>query len=329
MESNAFIGNFTIRPFDPKADLPRLVVLLRTVEEADQDGEDTSEQTQRMYMSLPNHNPAQDRWVIEADVTPGKLVGYASTWARNVWSPTVERAESYIAVLPEHRRKGLGSALMEQIMHRARQLGTTHVVMHANEHNLASNDFLNRHGFEPVGDNWLLRTPGLLDLEQPEWPADYAIATYAQVQDLSSLLKARESFQDMWGHYGPRPGDEHKVAWLERVDHEGIFMVFCPGGEVAGYCLALEKGLEQQESIPEGYIEEPGILPEHRNKGLVRPLVLTALGWLQTHGCKANTLDSWGEDEQTIAIYRSIGFKVVRHLVSFQRYLGLDLEKMA
>jgi ribosomal protein S18 acetylase RimI-like enzyme len=323
------IGNFHIRQFDPETDLPRLVELLGEVEEASQDGEDTSEKTQRMYMSLPNHNPAQDRWVIEVDALPGKLVGYASTWARNVWSPVVDRAESYIAVHPGYRRSGLGGLLLKKILRRARQLETTHVVIHANEHNLASNTFLKKHGFTPVGDNWLLRTSGLLDLEQPLWPAGYTVSTYAQVRDPLALLKARESFRDMWGHYGPRPGDEQQPAWLERINHEGIFLVFGPGYEVAGYCLALERGLEQQESIPEGYIDEPGILPEHRNKGLVRPLVLTALGWLQARGCKANTLDSWGEDEQTIAIYRSLGFVVVRHMVSYLLNLGPEEDEMA
>jgi ribosomal protein S18 acetylase RimI-like enzyme len=234
MEPTLFIGNFAFRAFDPAEDLPLLVALLRAVEETDQDAEDTSEETQRMYMGLPNHNPPEDRWVVEVKGDPINLVGFASTWRRNVWSPAIERAESYIAVYP--------------------------------------------------------------------------------------------GFRDLWGHYGPRPGDEHKPAWLERVDHENIFMVFGPDGEAAGYCLALEKGLEQQESIPEGYIEEPGILPKHRDKGLVRPLVLAALGWLQARGLTANTLDSWGEDEQTIAIYRTMGFEVIRHLVSYLRYLGSDQE---
>jgi mycothiol synthase len=324
MEPTPFIGNFTFRAFDPAEDLPLLVALLRAVEETDQDAEDTSEETQRMYMGLPNHNPSKDRWVVEVKGDPSNLVGFASTWARNVWSPAIERAESYIAVHPGYRRQDLGSYLLKEILQRAQALRTTHVVIHANEHNLASNTFLKKHGFNSVGDNWLLRTPGLMDLEQPVWPPGYTMATYAQVQDLSALVKAREGFRDLWGHYGPRPGDEHKPAWLERVDHEGIFMVFGPDGEAAGYCLALEKGLEQQESIPEGYIEEPGILPKHRDKGLVRPLVLAALGWLQARGLTANTLDSWGENEQTIAIYRSMGFEVIRHLVSYLRYLEAD-----
>ncbi len=109
-------------------------------------------------------------------------------------------------------------------------------------------------------------------------------------------------------------------GWIEWIS-EGIFMVFAPDGQIAGFCLALLAGMEGQEVIPEGYIDEPGIMPEHRSKGLSRPLVLVALGWLQAQGRKVNTLDSWGEDEQTIAIYRSIGFEVVRHLVSYRRYL--------
>jgi mycothiol synthase len=311
---------FNVRPFAPDADLRRLVRLLTEVEAHDQDGEDTSESTQRMYLSLPHHDPLRDRWVIEAPGEPNQLIGFGSTWARTVWSDAYERAESYLAVHPACRRKGLGSALLERIVHRARELGTSHVVIHANERNTASNSFLQGHGFQPVGSYWLLSASIASPLESPIWPAGYAVRSYAEVQNRATLIRAMEGYRDMWGHYGPRPGEE-PVSWLAWTDPNGILLAFAPDGEVAGLCIARLIAPGSGEDEPEGRVDEPGILPAYRSQGLHRPLVLTAMRWLHDRGCRSIALDSWGDDEKTIALYCEMGFKLAHHLISYQRSL--------
>ena len=57
-----------IRPFDVESDLPRLVRLLSVTESIDQSGEDISEETLRAQLTVPHHNPALDRWVIEHSI---------------------------------------------------------------------------------------------------------------------------------------------------------------------------------------------------------------------------------------------------------------------
>jgi ribosomal protein S18 acetylase RimI-like enzyme len=310
-----------VRAFSPEADFPRLLRLLGEVEAFDHDGEDTSEETQRTYMTLPHHDPAQDRWVIEAPEEPDRLIGFASTWARTVWSEDFERAESYIAVHPHWRRSGLGCALLERITQRARELGANHLVLHVNERNRDSNRFLQQQGFEIAGDYWLLRIRLNTPLEEPVWPAGYTVRNYAAVQDLSALVTVSlESYRDRWGHYGPKPG-EPPMPWLSRLDHEGILLVFAPPGDVAGFCIAEQRAQSGIQAAAEGHINGPGVLPIHRERGLHRPLILTALQWQQARGCQTITLDAWGDDDQTIALYRELGFEPVHHLISYRQRL--------
>ena len=291
-----------------------MVRLLSEVEASDRDGEDTSERTQRTYLTLPHHDPARDRWVVEAPNDPDRLIGYGSTWARTVWSDSFERAESYLAVHPAWRDKGLGSRLLKAIIGRARELGASHVVIHTNERNRASNTFLQRRGFQPAGSYWLFRTPANTGLEKPQWPKGYTTQAYSAVQDLATLVRAMESYRDMWGHYGPTPG-QPRAAWISRADREGVFLVFAPGDEVAGVCVATARHGSGEQA---GHIDGPGIMPEHRHQRLHRPLVLTAMNWLQGKGHHAYTLDCWGDDDQTLALYRDLGFEPVQHFISYR-----------
>ena len=310
-----------VRAFKPTVDFTLLLQLLSEVEDFDQDGEDVSEATQRAYLALPGHDPEQDRWVIEDPDRPDRLIGFGSTWARMVWNNTYERAESYLAVRPNARRRRLGTTLLNQITQRARELGANHLVIHANERNLGSNAFLLKHNFEPVGSYWLLVTQ-LGDLiEEPRCPAGYTIRSYAAVRDRRAVVRAMESYRDQWGHYGPRPGEE-PVPWLSRVDPAGVFLAFGPSGEPVGICVAVQRansGVPTIESA--GHINGPGVMPNHRAQGLHQFLTLTALCWHQAQGRKTISMDSWGDDESTLEIYQRCGFIPVQHLISYQHLI--------
>lgn len=56
-----------------------------------------------------------------------------------------------IAVLPEHRGRGLARELVEFMLHLARDRGYAHFKMHAQSHLTA---LYARHGFEPVGEHF-------------------------------------------------------------------------------------------------------------------------------------------------------------------------------
>jgi ribosomal protein S18 acetylase RimI-like enzyme len=51
-------------------------------------------------------------------------------------------------------------------------------------------------------------------------------------------------------------------------------------------------------------------------------LILTAVQWQQARGCQTITLDAWGDDAATIALYHEIGFEPVQHLISYRQRLS-------
>jgi ribosomal protein S18 acetylase RimI-like enzyme len=98
--------------------------------------------------------------------------------------------------------------------------------------------------------------------------------------------------------------------------------VFAPPGEVAGFCIAEQRAQSGIQAEAEGHINGPGLLPAYRDQGLHRPLILTAVQWQQARGCQTITLDAWGDDAATIALYHEIGFEPVQHLISYRQRLS-------
>jgi hypothetical protein len=167
-----------------------------------------------------------------------------------------------------------------------------------------------------------MQAPADLALQEPKWPAGYSVRSFAEVQDVSRLVEVQNrSRRDMWGHWENTPGavtGEVVARWLPHWDPNGIFLAFAPDGDMVGICRI---DLAQEEKAPD-VLDAPTIVPEHRDKILQRPLVLAALHWQCSHRPRAVRLESWGDSEQTIGVYRSIGFTVRQHSVAY-RY---DLE---
>ena len=94
----------------------------------------------------------------EHETTSRHMIGYvddepvaAARW-RTVWHD--ERAFAKLerfAVLPEHRGRGLGRRLVEEVMEDARLAGFDAYVLHAQKHLEA---FYRSLGFEPVGEEF-------------------------------------------------------------------------------------------------------------------------------------------------------------------------------
>jgi mycothiol synthase len=291
--------------------------MLTEVEDSDHDGEDVSETALRERLTWPNHDPEQDCLVIEDPNVEGALIGYSSVYAQ-----TPQRSFLNVAIHPAWRQKGLGKALLIKALQRARETGAKQVTIDANAFNPIPNAFLQRRGFEVVESSWVLRAPADLVFEAAQWPDGYTVHDYTTVQQPSTLADAfNRSYADRWGH------SENTIAatgagmtnWISANDPTGILLVFAPNGEVVGTCTAIPASdLEPGDSEAIDIIDAPGVAPEHRHQDLYSPLVLTALHWLRLSAQHTVELQSWGDDEQTIAFYQKIGFLVKQHFFSYR-----------
>ncbi len=301
----------TIRLFRPDADVPPLVVLLATIAAGDKTGATVDEATVRSQLAWLGHDPTRDRWVAEAPGDGSQLIGHA--W---VFAQSPQRSILYAAVAPAWRRQGIGSALLAHALPRARENRASQIVSATRAGRAASDAFLRRHGFLPAGHARTFTAPTTLPRPEPAWPPGYTLRTLAEVGDLALWAEAcNRCYGDMWGHReNTEPATAEHHAELMRLypsyfDPAGIFLLFAPDASLAGICSGRVEGGEAGEATIR-VIDSPGVAPSHRHLGLQRPLVLACLRWLSDLGSGDYRLETWGDSEEAVAIYRDLGFTV-------------------
>ena len=310
---------FSIRPFDPDTDIQALSMLMTEIELADKVGNQTSEEVVRSQLRWRGHDPRQDRWLAGAD---GMLVGHAWLFAQSA-----QRSVIYAAVHPLWRCQGIGRLLLQQAIQRARAIGTQQITTESEITNQAGDIFLHSLGFEPVGHTRFFDAPADLLLPEPEWSEGFRVRPMTVPQDLSLLAEgSNRCYADLWGHT-----ENNQLVTLASFEDlmkrrpgyivsEGTFLVFAPDGSVAGLCpthLAPED--PRTPGVRMKFLDAPGVAPEFRSLGLHRPLVLTALRYLDSQAHGPYRLETWGDTEQAVQTYLDLGFTLepVNHCVAY------------
>ena len=307
---------FVIREYEPDNELLPLQRLLTAVEVHDQDGEDVSEETLRQQLTWNNYDPRLDSWVVKNPEKPGELIGYASVAGR-----AGARCTVYAAIHPDWRRRGLGRRLLDRALERGKKTGADHFIVYANGQNDGAVAFLHWRGYEPVGASWSLSAPAAQTFAEPVWPPGFTVCSFAEVEDFTVLATiSNRCYGDMWGHsQNEQPATPEAIAemGLAYWPPESVFLAFAPDGDAAGLCIGIPGEVVD-------VIDSPGAAPEYRHLELQRPLLLTTARYLQSQQRKEIQLLSYGDNEQTIAIYQDIGFKLDTHFVAYHGKMGGD-----
>ena len=304
------------RHFDVDNDLPRLVELLTHIEQVDHAGEDTSEETLRAQLTLPGHDPKQDRWVVLSN-NNGQMIGYGSVWKVS----ENNHADIYVAVHPDWRRQGMGSELLQRIVTRAQIHHPQDILVSADAQNQAVKDFLYKRAFVPIAAYTAMQLASTVDLLQAALPTGFTLRKYNPTQDFSLLLDMyNRAFQGLWGHW-QHVTTENLREFLEEMNPDGIFLLFAQTGEVVGTCRGeISESLSKQRGTRTGYLEAPGVVPEHRTKNLYVPQLLHAAHWVREQ--EPNVLiemQSWGDDPQVLAQYQQVGFAITHQQDIYRR----------
>lgn len=306
MASSSIKNEILVRPFDPEIDIPGVARILRACEIVDWEGEQSSEEALRQELDWPDHDPRQDRWVVELPDRPGFLIGYGLVWAK---TPTY--ADVFVATHPSYRERGIGREVLRRAVERARRLGVRQVGAYANTVNAAASAFLYRQGWTPVSSYWDLVAPPDMGAPDPVWPPGYTVGTYDPDRDVSLLVETlNRSYGDLWGHGLAREDS----PWVTAIQPTGVILVIAPDGSPAGVCrFHAENGGGRS-----GYIDAPGVTPEHRHAGLYRPQVLAALRVLWSDDRFPVRMESWGDDPPVVEMYREMGFVAHAHDIAFR-----------
>ena len=270
---------------------------------------ETTEEEQRSLAELPGHAPTQDTWVAVADGSD-VFLGYVDVWR----PPETPSATLSLTVHPEYRGQGIGQALLERAEDRARSLGGAALEVYAPPEDEQTLNWLKKRGFT-LGGAYRSLTVELDEVPNPSLPPGFTLHSYDDIWDETVLARAIEQGHDgLFGHNAVTEAGLETL--LEAFDFENILLLFDAKDEAAGYCkfAPLEEG--------EGYLDAPGVVPEHRHPNLYRALVTAALQQLQVQGVDAVTLESWGDSDEVIAAYETLGFAVEHTLLGFTKPLA-------
>lgn len=308
------------RPSTPDQDIPRILSLYNEMDLVDLAGMQVSEQAIRSQLELAGHDPLKDRWMVEIPGDPPTLI--ATAFIRVLPGENIGGAN--ILVHPAWRHQGLGSDLLSRVQTRAQELHLDALQIYTDARHASAPGFLHKHDFFPKGAYTELRLAEGSRLPPVTWPFGYTLHSYSEVQNLSTLTEAMNlSYIPLWGHH--EVSEQQMASWLADFNQDGLFLVFSEKGRVVGISR-VEPSPErtQKNGTPTGYIDAPGIVPQHRRLDLYRALLLTGIRWLQAQGQVIIEMESWGDKLEVLKMYRELGFIDIRQLICYQKTLSSD-----
>lgn len=306
MSSNTSENHVHFRHFDVNNDVLFLVQLLTEIEQVDHAGEDTSEETLKAQLSLPGHDPVQDRWVVTPSNDDKQMIGFATVWK----VPQNNYADIYVAVHPDWRRQGIGSELLQRIIIRAQAHHPQDILVSGDAQNQQVTGFLRKRAFSPIAAYTVLKLARTVDLPQPVFPTGYGLRQYNPINDFSLLLDMyNRAFQGLWGHW-EHVTAEYLNGMLEEMNPDGIFLLLTQTGEVVGTCRGeISVQLSKRRGKQTGYLDSPGVVPEHRMNNLYLPQLLHIANRVREQELVDIEMESWGDDPNVLAQYQQVGFE--------------------
>jgi mycothiol synthase len=250
----------------------------------------------------------RNTWVVELG---NEIVGAATLWSHG------DGPNSWGEVHPAHRGRGFGSALLERIEARARDLGAGVVrtdAFAADEHALR---LLASRGYRDVRHYYEMRIElGEEPPPEPEWPEGIVVHPF-RLEDAREFHAANmEAFADEWG-FVPSPFEEWREARLGAEDFDpSLWAVARDGDAIAGFvrCEPMRYGAP--------WVGALGVLAPWRRRGLGLALLRHAFHLFHARGERAVGL---GVDAENPAgakrVYERTGMHVVLELVTFEKAL--------
>jgi mycothiol synthase len=229
-------------------------------------------------------------------------------------SQSPERTALAVRVLPEHRRRGIGSELLERLVAHASQLTPEWVSGMVDESDAESVAWVQRRGFEEYGRQVELarRVESLEDDASPPPPGIEIVELGEEHLD-GAYRVAVECFPDM--PVTPPLAAPPLEEWLEEEIPGPVTVVAVDEGQVVGYAALLDRS--------EGLAEHglTAVLRSHRRRGIATALKRSLLQWAGRHGYRE--LATWTQDENAAmqAVNLKLGYRPRPAVINVRRRL--------
>lgn len=245
-----------------------------------------------------------------------ELVGYANL---NTKGDAKGRPVAEIFVHPEHRRRGIGSALTDQVVERAAH-PSVRIWSHGDHPGAAR--IAENLGFTRVRE--LLKLG--LDLRDcpelpvPGWPAGVRLRTFVPGQDEPDVIEVNRRAFDWHPEQGALTVEELAAAEDESwFDADGFFLAIDTEDRLLGFHWT------KVHSNTVGEVYVVGVDPDAQGLGLGTALTLAGLHHLHRVGLSTVILYVESDNKPALAVYTHLGFTTVETDVQYSREPSLYL----
>jgi mycothiol synthase len=305
-------------------DAVRWAVLLAAVEEVDRrdehyDADDCAEE-----LADPDLDLGRDTLVVlDGSSDEGVAVAYQVLRLRGGGAEGAHGV-SDAAVHPAYRRRGIGAALLDVALDRARALDAA-LFMRVSETNAGAVALAERTGMGPV--RWWSRLER--DLAAPitraPVPTGLTVASLGPPYDAARWdepLRAahNNAFADHWGS-----APVSRQAWVHWRTGSRSFRPGCSAvattadGEIAGYVLGYEYGADSERTGRRDlYVDTVGTVAAHRRRGVAAALLAHVLHAARGIGYDTSSLTVDTQNPTgALGVYERAGYRLDRREITF------------
>ncbi len=299
MPENASIRNFAW------SDLPAWASLVNELAGMTDSDDDADTGFKRRFLSQPSLSAEVNCFIAEVGSN-------AAGMARVSPEPTIHRAVAEVAVLPGHRRRGVGRQLLDRVIERVVELDASVLHIQVPVLSRGGRFLLEDSGFYAARRYWRLATT-VDGIDVPTLPAGYAVRPFELDRDERTLTDLQNAAFD--GSWGFAPNTVREIAARVRLrpwEADGILLIEA-GQEPCGY-----NWTQRPRESGVGYIGMTGVHPDHRGKGLGRIIVAAGMAYLVSKGVRTVSLEVDHSNKPARELYLSLGFDLLDETVWYE-----------
>ena len=316
-----------IRPYAGEQDVAPIVRIQNAELEAD--GVPGRESEAEVLAWFRNPSESFD---VARDVDVAEIDGVIIAFAERSWVDTNDGMREYRVnggVLPEWRRKGIGTALLAHNERRVRELAASQETERPRVWGSWSNDrqsgrvaLMRTNGFQPA--RWFFDM--VRDLSEPipgvPMPDGLEIRPVSMDNVRQVWHADVEAFKDHWGGFDD--SDAHLQAWLESPTFDPtMWLIAWDGDEVAGGVVnAIHPEENAALGVQRGWLHSVFTRRPWRKRGLANALIARSLQLIKERGMDVGVLGVDADNPSgALGLYERNGFKVAERSTAWRKPL--------